>query len=83
MNATETTCDLLRDELSRLNGTKFDGARSILFFPFDRPTKYLSGYPYLFTGFAERAYELGENTANELIAKYPDVLGDATVLKVR
>jgi len=82
MTATRQT-DQLQDELSNLHGTEFDGPRCIIFFPFDTPTKYLAGYPYLFTGFAERAYELGEHTARKLIERYPELLGDATILHTK
>jgi hypothetical protein len=78
-----TTADNLKDALSELNGTPFDGAKCIIFFPFAHPTKYLAGYPYLFTGVPERAYELGENTAKQLIEAHPGVLGGATILKIR
>lgn len=78
-----TTSDNLKDELSKMDGKPFDGARSIIFFPFATPTKYLSGLPYLFSYFPERAYELGENTAKQLIEDYPGVLAGATILKIQ
>ena len=83
MKTYSEQADALRDELIALDRTEFDGRPSIICLPFAKPVRYLSGRPYLMTGFPENAYELGEATARRLIAAYPAVLSGATVLPSR
>jgi hypothetical protein len=41
---------------------------------------YLSGNPYLFSSSSDRAYVLGERTAERLIAAFPLTLGEARII---
>jgi hypothetical protein len=83
MKTNSEQAEALRDELSALDGTRFDGRPSIICLPFATPVRYLSGAPYLMTMFPENAYELGEATARRLIAASPAVLSGATILPSR
>jgi hypothetical protein len=70
----------LRNDLNRLDKTETVGPLSMITVP--RPKGgdvYLSGIPYLFSNFSERAYMIGEHTAHELIIKHPVLLKDAKV----
>ncbi len=72
----------LRDELSALDGTAFEGHKCVISIARTAESKqrlFLSGIPYLFTLFAERAYELDEPSAKRLIERYPDVFTNAQI----
>lgn len=87
MNGTRTLDrekDLLRDAMSRANGKPFRGKKAVIFVGSNNghasAGKYLSGMPYLFSMFAERAYETDEQQARQWIKRYPLALEMARVI---
>ena len=66
--------------LRRMNGKPFRGRRCAITVPQDGQRLYLSGTPYLFSAFSERAYELGTDQAKKLIERCPLLLGKAEVI---
>lgn len=73
--------EALIDALVRMNGFKGDGQEARIYNP--KRKAWLSGAPYLWSGFAERAYVFPSAAqANELIVNFADELGGCQV-KVR
>jgi hypothetical protein len=66
--------------LGRMNGKSFRGSRCSIAVMQDGQRLYLSGTPYLFSAFSERAFELGTDQAEKLIARRPLHLGTAQVV---
>ena len=65
--------------LGRMNGKPFRGRRCSIVLAKNGLRLYLSGTPYLFSAFPERAYELGTDQAEKLIERCPLLLGNAEV----
>jgi hypothetical protein len=65
----------LSQRLISLNGENYDGRRAVIL----SGGRFLSGIPYLWTAFPERAYELGYFQAEELIRDFPLALGRAEI----
>jgi hypothetical protein len=80
MRTIDSERKLLSDALGRMNGKSFRGRRCMITVPQDGQRLYLSGTPYLFSTFAERAYELGTDQAEKLIERCPVLLGKAEIL---
>jgi hypothetical protein len=76
--AREQEADRLRDQLHRLDGTAPDGSPCVIYR--ERDMAYLSGNPYLFSSGHDRAYVLGERTAERLIAAFPLTLEGARII---
>jgi hypothetical protein len=66
--------------LGRMNGKPFGGRRCSIVLAKNGLRLYLSGTPYLFSAFPERAFELGTDQAKKLIARCPLHLGKAQVV---
>ena len=66
--------------LGRMNGKPFRGRRCSIVLAKNGLRLYLSGTPYLFSAFPERAFELGTDQAEKLIALCPLHLGTAQVV---
>jgi len=66
--------------LHRMNGKPFRGSRCSIALVNNGLRLYLSGTPYLFSAFPERAFELGTGQAEKLIARCPLHLGKAQVV---
>jgi hypothetical protein len=66
--------------LHRMNGKPYRGRRCSIVVARNGQRLYLSGNPYLFSAFSERAFELGTDQAKKLIAGCPMHLGKAQVV---
>jgi len=66
--------------LHRMNGKPFRGRRCSIALTRNGLRLYLSGTPYLFSAFPERAFELGTVQAEKLIGRCPVHLGKAQVV---
>jgi hypothetical protein len=81
LSPEEVEKQALREDMNLLDGSESVGPLSYVTVP--RPqggVVYLSGMPYLFSNFGERAYMIGEHTAHELVVKYPLALKGAVVV---
>jgi hypothetical protein len=76
--AREQEAGRLRDQLHRLDGTEPDGSPCVIYRP--RDMAYLSGNPYLFSSSHDRAYVLGERTAEKLVEAFPLTLEGARII---
>ena len=66
--------------LHRMNGKPFRGRRCTIAVVKNGQRLHLSGTPYPFSAFPERAYELGTDQAEKLIARCPLHLAKAEVV---
>ncbi len=66
--------------MRRMRGKPFRGRRCTIAVMRNGHRLYLSGNPYLFSAYPERAYELGTDQAAKLIARSPLHLGKAEVV---
>ena len=66
--------------LHRMNGKPYRGRPCSIAVMRTGQRLYLSGTPYLFSAFPERAFELGMDQAEKLIARCPLHLGKAQVV---
>ena len=66
--------------MRRMNGKPFRGRPCTITVVRNGQRLYLSGTSYLFSAFAERAYELGTDQAEKLIAGCPLLLGNAEII---
>ena len=66
----------LMETLSALDGQESDGTRTYI----ARNGNFLSGIPYLWSAFGERAYIFAsEQQARDLITQYPNELSGASI----